>query len=468
MKKLHLSIFLLFLIVPVHALDTDVSTLMSLYLQNDIGLQEAALKVKQAELELGRAGIQTGINLEVSTGQLWISADENGGTFKISPNAKVSAPLLNNTSVQAQAEASGNSEASTLNNVGVSISTAIITNNIKKSKITKIMAERALLDAERALHRRSLQAEKEFYTALSDIYTAAVSAFTLEDDAYTKDIELQLAKIQGYGENSVHYRTILLESLGKKRDSAMQMREFERKKSEFFENCGIVGGEIPNTILSADENAINILQTLSDFSDQNDDKFVDINAAEWTHLINSLNRNADGDIELNVNGGFTFNNTSFDKTTSINAGLTFAWKGIAASLGTEIPISDVKKPALTLSVGLTLNTLRLAAIKDSEKRLQYQSEMLGIAKAEKAWRSTILDMARTKEDLIHESREKTEQAELYKILEADTTEYYKSGMINESDYKKAKTSALRAAYQSLLSDIKIIQYTIEYRLYFVD
>ncbi|GHT48398.1 hypothetical protein FACS1894102_1350 [Spirochaetia bacterium] len=461
---------------PMHGtwINDDVKALLAGYLQNDITLQELAIKVKQAELGLGKTGIQTGVALELSTGQLWISGDDKGGVFKIAPNAKVAAPLLNNTSISLSADASGKSGETKMDNAGLSVSTAIITNNVKKSKLSLILAERALKTAKLDLQKRLLQSEKDFYTELSSIYEAAVSSFTLQDDAFTKEIELKVALVQGYGENSVRYRTVLLESLAKKRDAEQQMREFERKKAEFFTDCGIENGILPDIILQNTEaekqnhetTGTILLNTVPSFSEQDSGNFSEIEAAQWAHYSGELTRKADGALELNFNGGFTLNNTLFDRNTSINSGLTMAFKGITATLGTEIPLSDDQKPALTLSIGLNLNTLRLNSINESEKLLNAESEMLAIQKAQKLWQTTSVNMAKTKEDLAWESKEKAEHAELYKILESDTTEYYKSGFVTESEYKNAQTASLKSAYQCLLSDIKIIQYVIDYRLYF--
>ncbi|GMO25347.1 MAG: hypothetical protein Ta2F_00580 [Termitinemataceae bacterium] len=442
----------------------DIQILLSGYLENDITLKELAIQVRQAEIGMQRSKIQNGISLDLSTGQFFISTNDSGSVFSVSPNAKISAPLLNNSSISLSADADNNEDGTNLENIKATFSTAIIGNGVKKARLAKIKAARVLQEAERALHKRSKEAEKDFYTALGSVYESAVSVLTLEDDAYTKDIELQSVKIQGYDSMSVRYRTVQLEAQSKRREALMQRREMDRKVLEFFKDCGAPEAQTLPVVFDD----VSGLDDLADFSSLQQNNFTDIESAKWNHYIGKLTRKADKTFELSALGGITLNNRNFNKTTSANAGLALSSAGVNVTTAIEIPLESAKKPGFTFSVGLNLNNLRLSFLDKKDKLLTEESELLAIAKAEKKWSDTAFTMDTTRTTLLWEKQERAEEADLYKKLAADTTEYFKNGIVNESDYKNALSNAQRAQYQCLLTDIKIVKHLIDYSLYFTE
>ncbi|GMO30680.1 MAG: hypothetical protein Ta2B_11540 [Termitinemataceae bacterium] len=488
MKTIFLSFFLvttssiLCALDQIHSIAANedyVLILLSGYLDNDIALKELFLNAQKARIESGKTGIQNGIGIDLSTGQLLISGTEDtGASFKVSPQAKVSAPQINNSSISVAAETSGNRDEFNTYNVAVSLSTAIISSATRKSRLAQLQAERAVKEAELALKNRTMEAEQDFYKQLAAIFSDAVSMLTLQDDVYTKEIELETVKLQGFTENSIRFRTVLLEVQGKRRDSELAKRELTIKMYDFLEDCGIhwknliddkgFGFEPSLDLMPQSIPVPALLDTLPYFEEQNPDSFKNFESAVWAHHIGKLSREASGELELNALGGFTLNNTNFDKTASVNAGLSLAYKGITATGGTEIPIGSGKKPAFTFSLGLKLNDHRIAALEKQLKQLNNEAELLAINKAQKVWRQTALSMSKTREDLVWEKKENAEHLELYKLLEADTVTFYKQGLINESGYKNAISNTLRARYQCILTDIKIVQYLIEYQLCFVD
>jgi hypothetical protein len=442
-----------------------VRTLLAGYLENDTDLKILSLNIRQAEINLKKTEIQNGIELELSSGKFFISSTGGDSYFNVSPAAKISAPLINDSSITLSGYAAGGGDTNKLENAGVSFSTAIISSSVKQYKLSQIRSERALKEAKRALLMRGKETEKNFYNALESIYGSAVAMLTLEDDVYTKNIELEAVKIQGYDPSSVRYRTIALEAAAKRREAEQAGREMLRKQAEFLNDCGAPAqGDLPVIIPGVEIE--DFVQRL-DFSKLPKEKFTQIENANWAHYEGMLEREADGNLSLNAQGGFTINNTDFSgKASSANAGLALSVYGLELSAGTEIPLSGEDKPAFTFSVGINFNTARITALNEKGKNLNDERERLAIVKAHKNWEQTAISMEINKSDIIWEKQDRLEQLDLYKQLASDTEKYYKLGIVKESDYRNAASNTQRAFYQCLLTDIKMIKYLIDCDLYF--
>jgi hypothetical protein len=449
--------------------DAAVLRLLAGFLENDTELQGLAIKAQQAGISRDRTGIENGFDLTLSSGTMRLYAENGDASFSVEPEAALSFPAFNDTSflvsVPMTVNAGTGEQNLSLENTQVSLSTALINPTGKQRKVDVLKADRAATEARRALSRRALSAEKEFYEALAALYENAVEALTSEEEAYTKEIELALAQSQGHHPSSVHYRTIQLEAADAHRSAAEQRRSLERKTTVFARNCGIATlARLPESIPAAD------LEHQGEFGqDTEKSRFTEIESALWNSYIGGLSRDAAGNLALSAQGGVTTSNTHLDNRTSTDAGLTLGWKGLSISAGSQFPLSgNDKSPAFTLSLGFNAVRQRTAALTEAEKSLEAQMEALAVMNAEKAWEETLDSMRSEREDLRWEKNRLVEQHELYRELALDTAAWYERGIVTESEYRKAVTNEERSRCRLLAADVKIRIYLIDSALYFVE
>jgi hypothetical protein len=449
--------------------DSAVLRLLAGFLENDTQLQELAIKAWQADLGRDRAGIENGFDITLSSGTMRLYSENGTTAFSVEPEAALSVPGLNSTSLSVSIPMAVKPETGeqnlTLENTRLSLSTAIVSSSGKQREVVLLKADRALLEARRALERRGLSAEKEFYETLSTLYEGAIEALSTEEEAYTKEIELALAQKQGYSPSSVYYRTIQMEAADAHRSAEEQRRSLERRTAAFARNCGIAAlVKLPQSLPAAN------FEDLGEFG-QDDEKsrFTEIESARWNSYIGGLSRNAEGNLELSAQSGVTVNNSNLDNRTSVDAGLTLGWKGLSLSAGSQVPLSgNDRNPAFTLSLSFNAGKQRIAALTGAEKSLEAELELLAVVNAEKAWEETIDSMRSEQSDLLWEKNRLTEQYDLYRELAEDTAVWYERGVITESEYRKAITNEERARYRLLAADVKIRIYLVDSALYFVE
>jgi hypothetical protein len=450
----------------------DVANLLAGFLENDIELRELAIKARQAELGRRQAGIENGFDLTLSTGTMSFYSENGEAAFSVTPGAELSFPRFNSTtlgvSVPMTMNSGGNSGAGENNpvveNARLTLSTALISPAGKQRTVTLLRSDRALLEARRALARRGRTAEREFYERLRSLYESTVQVLTLENTAYTKEIDMALVRSQGYAPSSVQYRTVELEAADAHRTAQEQRRRLRRDISLFARDCGLSAlAGLPQRIPQTD------LEAAPEFGGEGDrERFTEIEAAQWARYIGDLSRNAEGQVELSAQGGLTANNTHVDGSMSADAGLTLSWRGVSLSAGTELPLNGGRSAAFTLSFGLNTGRQRLGALSGEGKALAAESEALALRRAERSWDDTVDSVRTERADLMWERRRLAEQYELYRELARDTTIQYQSGVVTESEYRKAITNEQRAHYQILAADVQNLIHLIDAALYVVE
>jgi len=440
----------------------EIETLLAGFLQNDRELMELAIKLKQAKISRERTIIDNGFDVTLSTGTMKLTLGDEGA-FSANPSAELSFPGLNSTSVSVSAQTrTGDASGNGLEDVSARVSTALFSPAGKQRRVDLLKAERSEIEAQRALDKRALTAEKEFYQRLSTLYGYAVQALANEEEAYTKEIDMALTRVQGYAPSSVYYRTTQLEADDKRRAAREQRRVLERELAVFARDCGAAVTDLPQTLPAI------AVETLPVFGLEEDkERFTDIESARWSKTIGELSREAQGDLEVKAYTGVTVNNTNTDGASSADAGLSLDWKGTALALGGEFPIGG-GNPAFTLSMSFNLNNQRAAALTAREKRLQAESETLAVETAERGWEDTVYTTRREREDLIWERGQLEEQYELYRQLAGDMQRAYEQGIVSESEWRKALTNKESAALKLLAKDIEIRTHLIESALYFVE
>jgi hypothetical protein len=466
---LNFSFFIAIAPALVHAEETEslrpeALRLLAGYLENDMELQSLSIKLRQAEIGRERTGINNGFDLTLSSGTMILYAENGATAFSVEPEATLSFPALNSTKLSVSMPiAVETGEDLSMVNTSFALSTALLGSAGKQREVALLQADRTLLEAQRALTRRGLSAEREFYEILQLLYEGTVTALTYEEEAYTKEIELALAQKQGYSASSVYYRTKQLEAADKHRIAEEQRRTLERVMALFARDCGLASlSALPESLPPAD------LDDVPEFGlDVEKSHFTEIESARWNNYIGTLERNAAGNWELSAKLGITTNNSNLDSRTSADAGLILDWKGVSISAGSQFPLSGSDKdPAFTLSLGFNAGKQRTAALTDAEKSLAAAAETLALKSAERSWEETVEDMRSERRDLLWEKKRLTEQAELYRELAAETTTWYERGMVTDSDYRVALGNEERARFRLLALDVKNRIYLINSALYF--
>jgi hypothetical protein len=478
-KKTLITAFVTFTLAlagPVAGADTAggddglVLRLLAGYLKNDAQLQELAVKARLAEIGRERTGLENGFDLTLSSGTMRLYSEpagreaEGGWVFSVEPKATLSFPMFNNSgaSVSAPVRAGGGTDGA-VEDVKISLSTDIAGSAGKQRRVDLLRADRTALEARRAVSKRALAAEKEFYEALSGLYESAIQALTFEEEAYTKEIEFAMAQRQGYSTTSVYYRTIQLEAADSHRAAAEQRRSLERDTALLARDCGIALEALPQSVPKPDA------ENLPEFGrDDEKPRFAAIESALWNSYIGALARDADGRLTLSAQAGVTAGNTNLGNNTSADAGLTLDWNGLNFSVESQFPVTGGDTtPAFTFSFTYNLNKQRLAPLSDAEKSLAAESEALALLTAERDWEKTVDSMRRQREDILWETRRLYEQYELYRELSDETDEWFGRGVITESERRKAAANAERARLRVLAADIRTRVLFIDWSLNFV-
>lgn len=449
----------------------DAARLLAGFLENDIQLKQLAIKAREAELGRKEAGIENGFDLTLSTGTmtLYAASDEPGATaFSVTPQAELSFPQYNGAKLGVTvpvtvSSGGGNENDVAVENAQVALSATLLGPAGKQRTVALLKADRAVLEARRALTRRGREAEKAFYERLRSLYVGAVEALELENTAYTKEMEMALALAQGYAPSSARYRTVELEAADARRAAQEQRRKLRREAGIFARDCGYAGDAdalMPLLLPEAD------LEGAPEFGTADErERFTEIEAAQWARHIGALSREADGEAALSAEGGFTANNTRVDGRMSADAGLTLSWRGLSLSAGAQVPVSGGGRTAFTLSLGLNTGKQRRGALSGEEKALAAESEALALQTAERNWADTVDAVRAERADLVWERKRLAEQYALYRELAEDTAAQYRNGLVTESEYRKALTNEQRAWYQILAADAQNLIHLINTKLY---
>jgi hypothetical protein len=213
------------------------------------------------------------------------------------------------------------------------------------------------------------------------------------------------------------------------------------------------------------------LPSLSEF-DSGD--FTEIEIALWNQYSGDLNRKAKTDLTLKLQSGLTLNNSNFasglasSDTSSLNAGLSLLWRSWTIAAGTEIPLGGKDAPLLTFSLGFKPSTGALSKIEKEDDKLTAQREALAVKNAIENWETAVFDMDTERDSLKWRRQERAIQYDLYTELERDMAEYFKRGIISESEYRKAAADKEKAHVNCLLNDTAILIYKINIALYLIE
>lgn len=468
MKKKHFFLFStsLFFLAIINAEPQssqrlpDTTTLLLSYVENDAELKNLILAAKKSALSYQSAKIDTGFDVTLSSGSVTLQVNDDGTKLTAKPAVKMSLPQASNLSVTAQTNFSSESSNTSLSNTSVAVGIDIISSAVISNKLTKLKAERAVTEAQRKIEKRAIAAEKEFYTALKNLLSSINTIMTKRQTLYEDSIDFEAIKVQGYSESSSTYRQAELKVISDQHEIDSAIHIFKYDCVVFYKRCGY-DLEIDDKadLMSFVPSGIDEVEP-ADILKFDKALYTEIENANWTYYINSMERSSKKDYGLSASAGYTFDN-SITNSDSIDAGLSGTFGGLTVGAGISLPVKSSQSsisPAYTLSASLNPNTFRKNSIIKKQNVLTEEQELLAIQTSESAYETKIVEFQQKLDTLLWEKKTVEENISMYGDLEKDMAQLYQQGYINETEYLSAKNNLNSSIIKKISNLIDLIIY----------
>ena len=438
----------------------DTTTLLLSYVENDAELKNLILAAKKSALSYQSAKIDTGFDVTLSSGSVTLQVNDDGTKLTAKPSVKMSLPQASNLSVTAQTNFSSESSNTSLSNTSVAVGIDIISSAVISNKLTKLKAERAVTEAQRKIEKRAIAAEKEFYTALKNLLSSINTIMTKRQTLYEDSIDLEAKKVQGYSESSSTYRQAELKVISDQHEIDSAIHSFKYDCVVFYKNCGY-DLEIDDKadLMSFVPSGIDEVEP-ADILKFDKALYTEIENANWTYYINSMERSSKKNYGLSASAGYTFDN-SITNSDSIDAGLSGTFGGLTVGAGISLPVKSSQSyisPAYTLSASLNPNTFRKNSITKKQNVLTEEQELLAIQTAESAYETKLVEFQQKLDTLLWEKKTVEENISMYGDLEKDMAQLYQQGYINETEYLSAKNNLNSSIIKKISNLIDLIIY----------
>ena len=438
----------------------DTTTLLLSYVENDAELKNLILAAKKSALSYQSAKIDTGFDVTLSSGSVTLQVNDDGTKLTAKPSVKMSLPQASNLSVTAQTNFSSESSNTSLSNTSVAVGIDIISSAVISNKLTKLKAERAVTEAQRKIEKRAIAAEKEFYTALKSLLSSINTIMTKRQTLYEDSIDFEAKKIQGYSESSSTYRQAELKVISDQHEIDSAIHSFKYDCVVFYKRCGY-DLEIDDKadLMSFVPSGIDEVEP-ADILKFDKALYTEIENANWTYYITSMERSSKKNYGLSASAGYTFDN-SITNSDSIDAGLSGTFGGLTVGAGISLPVKSSQSsisPAYTLSASLNPNVFRKNSITKKQNVLTEEQELLAIQTAESAYETKLVEFQQKLDTLLWEKKTVEENISMYGGLEKDMAQLYQQGYINETDYLSAKNNLNSSIIKKISNLIDLIIY----------
>lgn len=438
----------------------DTTTLLLSYVENDAELKNLILAAKKSALSYQSAKIDTGFDVTLSSGSVTLQVNDDGTKLTAKPSVKMSLPQASNLSVTAQTNFSSESSNTSLSNTSVAVGIDIISSAVISNKLTKLKAERAVTEAQRKIEKRAIAAEKEFYTALKSLLSSINTIMTKRQTLYEDSIDLEAKKVQGYSESSSTYRQAELKVISDQHEIDSAIHSFKYDCVVFYKKCGY-DLEIDDKadLMSFVPSGIDEVEP-ADILKFDKALYTEIENANWTYYIDSMERSSKKNYGLSASAGYTFDN-SITNSDSIDAGLSGTFGGLTVGVGISLPVKSSQSsisPAYTLSASLNPNTFRKNSITKKQNVLTEEQELLAIQTAESAYETKLVEFQQKLDTLLWEKKTVEENISMYGDLEKDMAQLYQQGYISETDYLSAKNNLNSSIIKKISNLIDLIIY----------
>lgn len=445
------------------------ATLLNAYLENNSDLKKLTISERKAELNLESTEINNGFDITLSTGTMTFRMNQDGSSFTVSPSVQASLPQVSNLTVSASSDIYiGNAKSESVEDANINLSVDIISANSLSRKIQLMKAERNVEEAKRNLKNQILSAETQFYTELKALLSSTASIITAKTDYYSDKINFEQIKAKGYTATSSTYMLAEMKVISDEHEIDTKERNLIHDYVVFYKKCGydiqIQAGE---DMISYLPNDIPVVEALN-IQDFDSEKYTEIESSIWTQKINELSRQADKNMTLAANGGYTFNNSS-TKSDTVNAGLSSQIGGVNLKAGVSVPVAAAEtSPAYTFGATVNPATFKKNKISQQEKELNIQQEELNIDEARNNYDTFVVDKQQSLNNILWEKKTYEENYEMYEKLARDFETYYEMGVVSESEYLTSMTNEKNYKVKLIMNRIDLITYNNNLKVKFVE
>lgn len=464
MKNFFCITFLGLFIFPVFSQQT-VEKLLEGYFKNSLEIHNLSAEMDEEIIQAEKTLLQTGLSIKVSTGTVQITAGDET-EISLSPNASLQIPQADNLSFSAKSNIEIEDGDADFKNTNFSVSADIISSGMEKRRITLDESNRAVLVAQRNLQNGFVSVESEFYKSIKSLYQTIVNISNAKKDLYEDQLSFNQIKAQGYSTSSTKYRLAEMEVISDQHKVEVYEHELEREAKIFASKCGIewnfknVKEFLPKEIPQVQPIKI---------SSFNKEDYLETENANWKSEINERKRQADKDLTLSVNAGYTINNEvhNDEYKNTIDAGTALTWNGTGLTANAGISVPTNSDPLIyTFGLSVDPNEFKLRKLSKKIDDIERSKEKIEINSSKSNYVTSVIRQNTTLHDLEWAKKKDLENLDLYTKLEEDTKTYFDRGLITESEYNSAKVNKENYQVQCLIDDIEMIIYNNDTKLLF--
>ena len=446
------------------------------YKEHDLELQQLQVKVKQAENSFDRAKADNGTEVNLSTGSMSLELGSGGTEMDFAPQATVSLPSVNGTSVTASipltvtTDSSGS--ATEFDNAEITLSTDIISNTARLAALGIESAERDLTLSQRDFTLKHIAVEESFWNEVRSLYEAAQSLADGKTTLYTLQTDFDEVKVEGYAPYSSTYISARLEVDSAQREVEEDARLLANALGDFAVECGMERDgltDLPELPASLDSTE------LADMKNYDRQMYIDLEESIWTNGYRERSRQSDRDFTLRADFGYGWDgsltgtdDSENELTHSLSAGLSASYRGMSLSAGVSTPLEDPSAPSLLLSLAWDLTGRRTSALDDRDDEYDRQLEILDIKIAAQAYTDAVGDAETDYGDLVWTKQRNSENLAMYKKLYEDSLEWSEKGLIANADLAQNRNSYEQARYTASLTNIDYVLYNLKIAQYFIN
>lgn len=468
-KKIVFSIIsALFFAATLSAVElVPTEELLAAYLERDSELQSAAIDYEKALLSYQTAQIDNGFDITLSTGRMVFKKNADGSSFTVNPSVKASIPQAANLGINLSGAVSFTENGTSTNDLGIGLSADIISSSALKRKISLLKAERSVLEAKRRVESTAISKEKEFYQSLKSLISQISSIIAKEKDLYSDKINLEKTKAQGYSKTSSSYRRAELAVTSDEHDIEKLVHTLKNDYKIFYIKCGQrlkLDDEID--FMSLVPSDIPQVEAV-DIHSFNPNAYTKTESAVWTNKINTMTRQANKNFTLAATGGFTFNNSSTNSNT-VNLGVSSTIGGVTVSPSVSFPVgTESFNPSVNLEASITPNIFKKNSITKKTTELEEEQEKMNIRNARIDFADKVTAQELELSNILWERASNEENLSMYQTLETDLAEWYKQGIVTQSEYLSAKVNRQKCSVAKVSNLIEMILYNDEVNSLFV-
>lgn len=435
----------------------DTTTLLLSYVENDSELKNLTINAKKAALSYKSTMIDNGFDVTLSSGTITLQMNDDGSKLTAKPSVKAKLPAASNLSATAQTSISKTDDESKVSDTSFSLGVDIISSSILTNKITKLKAERSVAEAQRKIEKRAIAAEKEFYTELKKLLSSVSSIISKQENYYSDSVDFEAKKVQGYSKSSSTYRKAELKVKSDEREIKSAIHTLIYDSVVFYKKCGYDIELDENVdLMSLVPSDIEEIEPV-DVAGLDKELYSEIESANWTYTINSMERKSKKNYSISASAGYTLDNSSTNSDT-VDVGINGTIGGLTLGAGVNFPVNEKEdttakgmggmgsssktssSPTYTFTATLSPNTFRKNSITKQQNELTEEQELLSIESAESNYQTKVVELQQKLDTLLWEKESAEQNLTMYEDLERDMSSLFKQGYISETEYLSTRNN----------------------------